>query len=1137
MANFCSRCGARLDKETGKCPNCDKVIINEIYQTNNSIDANKYFSVKTNTNEMINKGLNKKEIKAIRKAEKKALKKAKRKKRIFLRIVAIFLCLAILTSGVAGVLVYFDIVDIPFVSSVVKLLRIVDKDEIMNDNIQITGKFTNVKVVDGNSAIAAVEDIAEQIKLDNAIEELTVKSINTIDEMTYYRLQQNYKGYPVYGRTVVVIADANGETQGLTSNAKNISDFNLTYSFNEEKIKSSIIEFLQNVYSYDNISDVVITFPEKEDLQIYEIDNRDDAVLVYVSKVQFTTNNQISTISLIIDVSNVNVINSTQTIYSDNAICYSQDGSVGFLGLQLSEEKYLMKDVERNIYIYNGGKQKVFDDNYSAQVDVVDEVVSKDNIFGNDNESDEPLNYNIAITFLSNLSKIYDFYDLKYGEAALGVLLGIYNDNFDDGNNALGGTVDITSIVSAGMPDYDSSLTNGKTGLVSMGTNKVDDIDTMAHEYTHFVTECHVDWAERKNLKYDYTGAISEAYSDIFGEIIEGYITDKDPDWVHGDRIIYDPSINNYPERVDDGRKIHEFSDCYGYEVKSSNGETRTTDYAHGHSTAISYAAYLMNTGGSSEENLTIDELADLWYRTMLTLPSNCTYSVLRENMEMTATILGFSQEKKNLISRTFDMVGIYGSSEEEESNYSTNLSVSAFDYNGNSYDNYEIIVDGTKNVALWGLFKGHYHDEIFVENTDPVQLEIPKGIYTISVTDGINTYSKQIKVRSNGENTELNFVTNFGYKDRVNTKNIIEGQFSNSDILDGAVMFNNHWYKVIEDSSITDWNEAQQYCTLLNGYLATITSKDENDFVYNYLTSDFGYESAYIGFSDHLNEGDWQWVTGEEVTYTNWNQNEPNGENTNEDYGMFYYKYSDGTWNDGDFGNRTIDSGSVFICEWGEYQISNSIQREPVEQNDDIIALYKEAADRTVSSGSWKEKLAMSVDMKISNDNSETKTTVKLNADMDIEDYSKEEPDAVKITGSANMKVMGKEYVWDTYYENGIVNYTYTEPEESSVEMEMEPSYFDFNDLSLELVENEKVTGNEISFRIPESQMEEAGIAAVQLVSGIDDIKYKSVDVNVTINENTGAIDKIAMQFQATLTYQGYKTKAKYNIDYSFLQ
>ena len=33
----------------------------------------------------------------------------------------------------------------------------------------------------------------------------------------------------------------------------------------------------------------------------------------------------------------------------------------------------------------------------------------------------------------------------------------------------------------------------------------------------------------------------------------------------------------------------------------------------------------------------------------------------------------------------------------------------------------------------------------------------------------------------------------------------------------------------------------------------------------------------------------------------------------------MFYYKYTDGTWNDGDFGRYTANSGKAFICEWDE--------------------------------------------------------------------------------------------------------------------------------------------------------------------------------------------------------------------------
>ena len=44
-----------------------------------------------------------------------------------------------------------------------------------------------------------------------------------------------------------------------------------------------------------------------------------------------------------------------------------------------------------------------------------------------------------------------------------------------------------------------------------------------------------------------------------------------------------------------------------------------------------------------------------------------------------------------------------------------------------------------------------------------------------------------------------------------------------------------------------------------------------------------------------------------------------PNMESKNEDYAMFYYKYTDGTWNDGDFGRYTANSGKAFICEWDE--------------------------------------------------------------------------------------------------------------------------------------------------------------------------------------------------------------------------
>lgn len=161
-------------------------------------------------------------------------------------------------------------------------------------------------------------------------------------------------------------------------------------------------------------------------------------------------------------------------------------------------------------------------------------------------------------------------------------------------------------------------------------------------------------------------------------------------------------------------------------------------------------------------------------------------------------------------------------------------------------------------------------------------------------------------------------------------------GKFELTDIPSDAVEFNGHYYKVIQDGATTDWNAALQYCNARNGYLATITSQEENDFLYSYIKQE-GYESAYFGLSDAAYEGTWTWANGEAVTYTNWHKNEPNGENSGEDYALFYYKYSDGTWNEGDFGNRTVNSGTAFICEWGEYEVGESEkQDEPIRTTSD---------------------------------------------------------------------------------------------------------------------------------------------------------------------------------------------------------
>ena len=74
--------------------------------------------------------------------------------------------------------------------------------------------------------------------------------------------------------------------------------------------------------------------------------------------------------------------------------------------------------------------------------------------------------------------------------------------------------------------------------------------------------------------------------------------------------------------------------------------------------------------------------------------------------------------------------------------------------------------------------------------------------------------------------------------------------------------------------------------------HMATISSQEENDFI----NEASGFIETWIGFTDEDEEGNWQWVTGEDVVYTNWAGGEPNDAGGGEDWA---HMWSDGTWND----------------------------------------------------------------------------------------------------------------------------------------------------------------------------------------------------------------------------------------------
>ena len=115
--------------------------------------------------------------------------------------------------------------------------------------------------------------------------------------------------------------------------------------------------------------------------------------------------------------------------------------------------------------------------------------------------------------------------------------------------------------------------------------------------------------------------------------------------------------------------------------------------------------------------------------------------------------------------------------------------------------------------------------------------------------------------------------------------------------------------------SNVRNWNDAKSFCELLGGHLATLTTKEENNAIYEYITL-CKKDNVYFGLSDVEKEGEWKWVTGETFEFENWESTEPNG-NTSENYAQFYTFNTTPTWHDASGAMGSWDPNLTYICEW----------------------------------------------------------------------------------------------------------------------------------------------------------------------------------------------------------------------------
>ncbi len=227
-----------------------------------------------------------------------------------------------------------------------------------------------------------------------------------------------------------------------------------------------------------------------------------------------------------------------------------------------------------------------------------------------------------------------------------------------------------------------------------------------------------------------------------------------------------------------------------------------------------------------------------------------------------------------------------------------------------------DAVVGFTNPVSVW------YCNNILFETViNSMMLSANTLAEAISNAGAIYGDNDPLVMAKNNTLTKIKYKGNSSFK----LMNTIQDPETEADT------YNGHEYELIDESMT--WQEAKRYCESKGGYLAVISSSDENQFISD-LISERGSKNCYwIGTYRDASSNVWKNVTGEKVDYTNWSRNEPNNEDGIEFFVHIYGKgyiggtgiYHDiGEWNDVSengasyAGEFYAQENFGFICEYG---------------------------------------------------------------------------------------------------------------------------------------------------------------------------------------------------------------------------
>ncbi|NES64024.1 MAG: hypothetical protein F6K24_01560 [Okeania sp. SIO2D1] len=152
-------------------------------------------------------------------------------------------------------------------------------------------------------------------------------------------------------------------------------------------------------------------------------------------------------------------------------------------------------------------------------------------------------------------------------------------------------------------------------------------------------------------------------------------------------------------------------------------------------------------------------------------------------------------------------------------------------------------------------------------------------------------------------------------------------------------------------------WHASQEEAEKVGGNLVTIRNQQEQDF----LKQKVGGQRVWIGFNDAEREGHWRWVSGEPVTYWNFERGEPNNSKGREDFAEIR-GYRSGKWNDSKHyePRRGLVEVTVKDLEQQQQEILDNLVKWAEENNalDKISDIARQILDEAPDKPHYKEQL-----------------------------------------------------------------------------------------------------------------------------------------------------------------------------------